>query len=68
MNVLSGRSGNAERARIGIVSTPTYVINGQAMGYGPEGEFTINAVRKTLGLPPVKIAKPKTDVTPKKKS
>jgi protein-disulfide isomerase len=42
----------------GIASTPTYIINGQPMGYGPEGEFTINAVRKALGLPPVKIAKP----------
>jgi len=52
---------------LGIVSTPTYVINGEAMGYGPEGEFTINAVRKTLGLPPVKIAKPKAAATPKKK-
>jgi len=45
---------------LGIVSTPTYIINGEATGYGPEGEFTINAVRKTLGLPPAKIAKPKT--------
>jgi protein-disulfide isomerase len=53
---------------LGIVSTPTYIINGQVMGYGPEGEYTINAVRKTLGLPPVKIAKPvaKTPTTKKK--
>jgi len=43
---------------IGIVSTPTYIINGQAMGYGPEGEYTINAVRKTLGLAPMKVTKP----------
>jgi protein-disulfide isomerase len=42
----------------GIASTPTYIINGQPMGYGPEGEFTINAVRKAIGLPPIKIAKP----------
>lgn len=46
---------------LGIVSTPTYIINGQTMGFGPEGEFTINAVRKAIGLPPVKIA-----TTPKK--
>ncbi|HSP15002.1 MAG TPA: thioredoxin domain-containing protein [Thermoanaerobaculia bacterium] len=42
---------------VGIASTPTYIINGQPMGYGPEGEFTINAVRKAIGLPPIKIAK-----------
>ncbi|HEX9164080.1 MAG TPA: thioredoxin domain-containing protein [Thermoanaerobaculia bacterium] len=40
----------------GISSTPTYIINGEAMGFGPEGEFTINSVRKAIGLPPVKIA------------
>ncbi len=44
----------------GIASTPTYIINGRPMGYGPEGEFTINAVRKAIGLPPVKIAKTET--------
>ncbi len=43
---------------LGIVSTPTYIINGQTMGFGPEGEFTINGVRKALGLPPVKKAAP----------
>ncbi len=48
---------------LGIVSTPTYIINGEVMGFGPEGEYTINAVRKALGLPPVKIAK----AEPKKK-
>jgi protein-disulfide isomerase len=42
---------------LGIVSTPTYIINGQTMGYGPEGEYTINSVRKAIGLPPIKIAK-----------
>ncbi|HEV8658481.1 MAG TPA: thioredoxin domain-containing protein [Thermoanaerobaculia bacterium] len=44
---------------LGIVSTPTYIINGRTMGFGPEGEFTINAVRKAIGLPPVKVAKKK---------
>jgi len=34
----------------GIVSTPTYIINGQVMGYGPEGSFTINAIKKALGV------------------
>lgn len=37
---------------LGIVSTPTYVINGKTMGYGPEGKYTINSVRKAIGLPP----------------
>lgn len=53
---------------LGIVSTPTFIVNGQPMGFGPEGEFTINAVRKLIGLPAVKIAKPvKTAVPAKKK-
>ena len=33
----------------GIVSTPTYIINGQVMGYGPEGKFTIDAVKAAIG-------------------
>lgn len=43
---------------LGIISTPTYIINGEAMGFGPEGEYTVNRVRGALGLPPVKVAKP----------
>jgi protein-disulfide isomerase len=34
----------------GIVSTPTYIVNGQIMGFGPEGSFTIKAVKDALGL------------------
>jgi len=33
----------------GIVSTPTYIINGQVMGYGPEGKTTIDAVKAAVG-------------------
>jgi len=33
----------------GINSTPTYIVNGQIMGFGPEGTFTINAIKKALG-------------------
>ena len=51
----------------GVNSTPTYIINGQTMGYGPEGEYTINSVRKALGLAPVKIAKPEAKPAAKKK-
>ncbi|HXH40498.1 MAG TPA: thioredoxin domain-containing protein, partial [Thermoanaerobaculia bacterium] len=34
----------------GILSTPTYIINGQILGYGPEGTFTIEAIKKALGV------------------
>ncbi|MEA2165724.1 MAG: hypothetical protein QOK37_3851 [Thermoanaerobaculia bacterium] len=34
----------------GINSTPTYIINGQILGFGPEGSFTINAIKKALGV------------------
>ena len=34
----------------GISSTPTYIINGQMMGYGPEGTFTISQIKKALGV------------------
>lgn len=33
-----------------IISTPTYIINGQAVGYGPEGTFTMQMVKKALGV------------------
>ena len=36
---------------MGVASTPTYIINGQMMGYGPEGNFTIDAIKKALGVP-----------------
>ncbi len=32
-----------------IVQTPTYIINGQMMGYGPEGKFTMDAVKAAIG-------------------
>ena len=32
----------------GINSTPTYIINGQVMGYGPEGKYTIDAIKKAI--------------------
>jgi protein-disulfide isomerase len=48
----------------GINSTPTYIINGQVMGYGPEGTFTINSIRQVLGLPPEAAPKPETPAKP----
>lgn len=32
-----------------IISTPTYIINGQAVGYGPEGTFTLDMIKKAVG-------------------
>jgi protein-disulfide isomerase len=34
---------------LGIASTPTFVVNGQIMGFGPEGEFTIAAIKNAIG-------------------
>ena len=34
----------------GILSTPTYIINGQVLGFGPEGQFTIDAIKSALGV------------------
>jgi len=33
---------------VGINSTPTYIVNGQMMGYGPEGTFTIEAIKNAV--------------------
>jgi protein-disulfide isomerase len=33
----------------GINSTPTYVVNGQILGYGPNGKFTVDAIKRALG-------------------
>lgn len=35
----------------GIASTPTFIVNGQIMGFGPEGSFTIEQIRTALGAP-----------------
>ena len=34
---------------LGIASTPTFIINGQIMGFGPEGTFTIEAIKSAIG-------------------
>ena len=34
---------------LGIASTPTFIVNGQIMGFGPEGSFTIDAIRQAVG-------------------
>ena len=35
---------------VGIASTPTYIVNGQIMGFGPEGKFTEKAIKDALGV------------------
>jgi protein-disulfide isomerase len=47
----------------GIASTPTYIVNGQIMGFGPEGSFTIESIKSALGTsaaPAKAAAKKKT--------
>jgi protein-disulfide isomerase len=34
----------------GVNSTPTYIINGQIMGFGPSGSYTIAAIKRALGV------------------
>ncbi|HEX9985381.1 MAG TPA: thioredoxin domain-containing protein [Thermoanaerobaculia bacterium] len=59
--------GVARAFDLGVNSTPTFIVNGQILGYGPEGTFTINSVRQALGLAP-EAAKPAAKQgTPKKK-
>lgn len=33
----------------GIASTPTFVVNGRIMGFGPEGSFTIDSIKTAIG-------------------
>jgi protein-disulfide isomerase len=33
---------------IGVNSTPTFIVNGQIMGFGPEGSFTIEAIKSAI--------------------
>lgn len=33
----------------GIASTPTFIVNGQIMGFGPDGSFTIDSIKNALG-------------------
>jgi protein-disulfide isomerase len=34
---------------VGVASTPTFIVNGQIMGFGPEGTFTIAAIKNAVG-------------------
>ncbi|MEA2488471.1 MAG: hypothetical protein QOH21_263 [Acidobacteriota bacterium] len=52
---------------LGVNSTPTFIINGQIMGFGPEGTFTIDSITNALGIPSVTAA-PKPAAKPKASS
>ena len=45
---------------VGVAATPTFIINGQIMGFGPEGSYTINAIRTAVGAPAVAAQKKNT--------
>ena len=34
---------------VGVAATPTFVVNGQIMGFGPDGTFTIDAIKSAVG-------------------
>jgi len=36
---------------VGVASTPTFLVNGQIMGFGPDGAFTMEAISKAIGVP-----------------
>ena len=33
---------------LGIVSTPTFIVNGQILGFGPNGDFTYDTIRTAI--------------------
>ena len=35
---------------VGVVATPTFIVNGQIMGFGPDGSFTFDAINSALGV------------------
>lgn len=41
---------------VGVVATPTFIVNGQIMGFGPDGTFTFDAISNAIGAAPAKPA------------
>ena len=35
---------------LGISATPTFIVNGQLMGFGPDGTFTLDAIKSAIGV------------------
>ena len=63
--IRAGREGEERQAlldqvsrafAVGVASTPTFIVNGQIMGFGPEGTFTIESIKTAIGAPPAKKA------------
>ncbi len=42
---------------VGIASTPTFIVNGQIMGFGPEGQFTMDAIKNAVNNAPAPAKK-----------
>ncbi|HEX6100881.1 MAG TPA: thioredoxin domain-containing protein [Thermoanaerobaculia bacterium] len=42
---------------VGIAATPTFIVNGQIMGFGPEGTFTMDAIKSAVGATGTAAAK-----------
>lgn len=51
---------------VGINSTPTFIINGQIMGFGPEGTYTIEAIKAAIKSATPAAATKKTTAKKKK--
>lgn len=43
---------------VGVAATPTFVVNGQIMGFGPEGTFTMDAIKTAVGATSAAAKKP----------
>jgi hypothetical protein len=43
---------------VGVAATPTFVVNGQIMGFGPEGTFTMDAIKSAVGVTTAPAKKP----------
>ncbi|HVG25890.1 MAG TPA: thioredoxin domain-containing protein, partial [Thermoanaerobaculia bacterium] len=52
---------------VGIVATPTFIVNGQIMGFGPDGTFTFDAISNAIGAKPAAAAASKPASKPAKK-
>ena len=52
---------------ISIISTPTYIVNGQILGFGPEGSYTIEQIKNAIAAAPGAPAKTSAKSTKKSK-
>ncbi|MGZ4778451.1 MAG: DsbA family protein [Thermoanaerobaculia bacterium] len=40
-----------------VNSTPTFILNGQVLSFGPEGSYAIDAIKSALGMPITPVVK-----------